>query len=71
MLEGESSGLADDPSAREGPAAERRGWEELIEIAEVVVLAIVAVATAWSGYQAAKWDGRQSAQYATVNRYGF
>ena len=25
-------------------------WEVLVEIAEVAVLAIVAVATAWSGY---------------------
>jgi hypothetical protein len=27
-----------------------------IEIAEAIVLAVVAVATAWSGYQATKWD---------------
>src|ERR1700675_1024857 len=39
--------------------------EELTEIAEAVVLALVAVATAWSGYQAAKWDGRQAFLYAT------
>jgi hypothetical protein len=30
---------------------------------EVIVLAIVAVLTAWSGYQAAKWDGHQTALY--------
>jgi hypothetical protein len=29
---------------------------EFVEIVEAVVLAIVAIATAWSGYQVAKWD---------------
>jgi hypothetical protein len=28
---------------------------EMIEILEAVILALVAVATAWSGYQAAQW----------------
>jgi hypothetical protein len=32
--------------------------ESLIEIGEAFLLAIVAVATAWSGYQTGKWDGR-------------
>jgi hypothetical protein len=35
-------------------------WEVVVEIIEVAVLAIVAIATAWSGYQAARWDGQQS-----------
>jgi hypothetical protein len=42
---------------------EPRRWRELGEIFEVVILAIVAVATAWSGYQAARWDGRQAFLY--------
>jgi hypothetical protein len=33
---------------------------QLLEIAEAVVLAIVAVATAWSGYQAALWTRREA-----------
>jgi hypothetical protein len=33
---------------------------EIIEIIEAVILALVAVATAWSGYQAARWDGNQA-----------
>jgi len=41
---------------------------ELIEVAEAVVLALVAVATAWSGYQSAKWDGRQALLYGTSVR---
>lgn len=36
---------------------------ELVEILEAIVLAIVAVATAWSGYQTARWDGRQAHAY--------
>lgn len=38
-------------------------WEQTVEIIEAILLAIVAVATAWSGYQAARWDGRQAELY--------
>src|SRR5438552_17504854 len=41
---------------------------ETIEIIEAVILALVAVATAWSGYQAAKWAGNRAEQYATASR---
>jgi hypothetical protein len=53
--------------------AERRleRWHELVEILEVVILAVVAIATAWSGYQAAKWDGRQTVLYGQANRDRF
>lgn len=36
---------------------------EILEIVEAIVLAIVAITTAWSGYQAALWDGQQSLLY--------
>jgi hypothetical protein len=36
---------------------------EMVEIVEAIVLALVAVTTAWSGYQAARWDGRESLLY--------
>src|ERR1700746_1347506 len=39
-----------------------------IEIVEAVVLAMVAVATAWSGYQAAKWDARSAQNYNLASR---
>jgi len=39
----------------------RRGW---IEILEVAVVAIVALSTAWSGFEAAKWSGLSARQYA-------
>jgi len=41
---------------------------EAIEIVEAVILALVAVATAWSGYQAAKWAGNRAEQYAKASQ---
>src|SRR4030095_13161370 len=41
---------------------------ETIEIIEAVILALVAVATAWSGYQAAQWAGRRAENYAEASR---
>jgi hypothetical protein len=44
-----------------GSTNDQPAW---IEIAEAVVLAVVAVATAWSGYQATKWDALSSQNYS-------
>jgi hypothetical protein len=41
--------------------------EFIIEILEAIILALVAVATAWSGYQAAQWDGHEAELYAESN----
>jgi hypothetical protein len=41
---------------------------EAIEIIEAVILALVAVATAWSGYQAARWAGNRAREYAEATR---
>jgi hypothetical protein len=41
---------------------------EILEILEAVVLAIVAIATAWSGYQAALWTGHQSELYGQASK---
>jgi hypothetical protein len=41
---------------------------EVIEIIEAMILALVAVATAWSGYQAAQWAGKRAEEYAKANR---
>ena len=50
--------------AEEAHARRRRSRHEgLVEILEALLLAVVAVATAWSGYQAARWDGRQAELY--------
>jgi len=50
-----------------GPPESRA--HEILEIAEAVVLAIVAISTAWSGYQAALWTGHQSELYGLASRY--
>ena len=41
---------------------------EILEIVEAIVLAVVAIATAWSGYQAALWTGHQSELYADAGK---
>ena len=44
-------------------------WEHaILEMAEALVLAIVAIATAWSGYQAALWTGHQSELYGQASK---
>ena len=40
----------------------------ILEIIEALVLAIVAIATAWSGYQAALWTGHQSELYGVASK---
>jgi hypothetical protein len=49
----------------------RPRWETFIEIAEVTVLAIVAIATAWSGYQATQWGGQQTVLYGQASSARF
>jgi len=69
MPEGMNVDVAHTLSEREGAESKaRRRWHELAEIGGVIILAIVAVATAWSGYQAARWDGRQAFEYGTSSR---
>jgi hypothetical protein len=65
MSEGEQSALASGGEPESAPK-QHKVWEEVVEIVEVIVLALVAIATAWSGYQAAKWDGRQALLYDTA-----
>lgn len=50
----------DEPPERRIPFA--------VELAEAIVLAIVAITTAWSGYQAALWTGHQSKLYGLASR---
>jgi hypothetical protein len=48
--------------------SERSREHAILEIAEALVLAIVAIATAWSGYQAALWTGHQSELYGQASK---
>jgi hypothetical protein len=59
--------VAHSLSEREHAARVKRRWEEVLEIVEVVLLALAAIATAWSGYQAAKGDGKQSVLYSNAS----
>lgn len=43
----------------------------ILEVLEVALLAVVAIVTAWSGFQAAQWDGRQSLLYGHSSRDRF
>jgi hypothetical protein len=58
-------------SEPEDAGRQRGRWHEFVEIAEVLILAVVAVMTAWTGLQAAKWDGQQSLLYGQANRDRF
>src|ERR1700723_3713582 len=42
--------------------------QAILEIVEALVLAVVAIATAWSGYQAALWTGHQSELYGQASK---
>ena len=46
----------------------RRRHEVAIELGEAFLLALVAIATAWSGYQSALWDGRSAKLYGESSR---
>jgi hypothetical protein len=47
---------------RTGPVSERR-----LEIVSTLLLALAAVATAWSSYQAARWQGEQARAFSRAN----
>jgi hypothetical protein len=46
-------------------AAAKRDW---IELAATILLAVAAVATAWSSYQATRWNGEQAKTASRVNK---
>jgi hypothetical protein len=75
MPETMNTELAHKLGEREAEEGEHKSghepWQIAAEIVEVIVLAVVAVATAWSGFQATKWDGRQSLLYGHANSYRF
>jgi hypothetical protein len=71
MPEGVTVEVARALSESEGPDKGRPRRHELLDFVELVFLAIVAVATAWCGYQATKWDGRQSLLYGQASATRF
>ena len=60
--------LAHELGEKNGTNAQQSSRLEFtIEILEAVILALVALATAWSGFQAAQWDGQQAELYGEAN----
>ena len=41
---------------------------EILEILEALILAFVTIAAAWSGYQAARWDGKNALYYGQASK---
>jgi hypothetical protein len=58
---------AAEVAQEEAARARRLRRERIFEVAGAVALAVVAVATAWSGYQATRWTDTQSARYAQAS----
>jgi hypothetical protein len=66
---GQNIEIAHKLSEREEHSLHKKAlWLEALEIVEALVLAMVAIATAWSGYQAALWDGLQDERYGQSTR---
>jgi hypothetical protein len=53
------------PDSAEGGAARRR--RDRLELIATVLLAVAAVATAWSSYQATRWNGEQAKASSRTN----
>src|SRR3954466_1042273 len=51
----------------EGPEPTTSRVERRLELAAVLLLSMTTLATAWSGYQAARWSGEQSQHYARAS----
>lgn len=49
------------------PLTHQQRIERWFEIVTAIMLGVVAVATAWSSYQAARWGGVQSTEYAQAS----
>jgi small-conductance mechanosensitive channel len=50
------------------PPTDATGQRDWIEIVAAVLLALAAVATAWSSYQATRWNGEQAKAASAVNK---
>src|SRR5262245_7941081 len=53
------------------PDEPRVAWQRRTEIVEVLILAFVAIATAWSGFQGTTWGGRQAFLYGRASTTRF
>jgi hypothetical protein len=58
------STASDQPPAGPGADGPKASW---VEVVATVILALAAVATAWSGYQASRWHGEQAIAFSHAN----
>ena len=63
---------AESPAPTSRRIARPKLIERWLEVVSAIMLGAVAVATAWSGYQGARWGGVQTIKYseATAKRSG-
>ena len=52
---------------RGGPQDRPARSERVLEIVAILLMSVTTVATAWSGYQAARWSGEQSQSFAAAS----
>ena len=57
----------EEETEEKGSGAEAKGRDRLVTIIEAVLLAVVAVLAAWSGFAAAKWGTESSLQLARAS----
>jgi hypothetical protein len=72
MAEGLSEGLNEEVAHHLNESAseeESHRVVQIVEIVEAIVLALVAILTAWSGFQAAQWDGKNALYYEQAIKY--
>ena len=68
MSEGGNSNVEVAHHLVEHQESSQSSGHEILEITEALVLAVVAIGTAWSGYQAALWTGHQAELYGQANK---
>src|SRR3954470_2378301 len=59
--------LGESGEHAEAPKAAPARGERMLELGAVLLLSLTTLATAWSGYQAARWSGEQSQLYARAS----
>jgi len=67
--EATDSGTAGSDGEQAEPA--KKPASDRLEVIQVIVLALVTLATAWSGFQATKWGGRQATLYGQASTTRF
>ena len=67
-MDDEAQGTSEERQIQAGPFIDLPSrwdrWEPLAEFIATIILAVATLATAWSGYQAARWGGEQSFLYS-------